>query len=118
MQNSHTIYVTIGRNVGSEPMGDGDWAVFREDVKGTLEFHGVSLSGHPSSVVEFNTLDSSYQGVVEESAIFVMFDAVAGPRLRHDLALLAWQRRQQSIALVDGGLTEFIPATVRKLGDR
>ena len=110
MNNSHTVYVTIGRNVGSEPMPDMAWNNFRSATSTVVRGYSKTVSGIMCDPVEFRAESSHYNGDVEESSIFVMFNSVAGAQLRERLAELASVFGQDPIALVDGGLTEFISA--------
>jgi hypothetical protein len=110
MQNSHTIYVTIGRNIGETPMPDMAWNNFRSATSTIVRGYSKVISGIMSDPVEFRTDKSHYNGESEESSIFVMFNSVAGGMLRERLAELSTVFGQDSIALVDGGLTEFISA--------
>lgn len=66
-----TQVVTIGRNVGSEPMSDGDWQAFKDAVASTLLDHHAAIIQRPRS----NTLGDQcgvWEGrVTEEAAAFV-----------------------------------------------
>jgi hypothetical protein len=110
MQNSHTVYVTIGRNIGETPMPDMAWKNFRSATSTVVRGYSKVISGIMSDPVEFRSDASHYNGEAEESSIFVMFNSVAGAQLRERLTELASVFGQDSIALVDGGLTEFISA--------
>jgi hypothetical protein len=110
MQNSHTVYVTIGRNIGETPMSDMTWNTFRSATAGIVRSYSKVISGIMSEPVEFRTDKSHHNGESEESSIFVMFNSVAGGMLRERLTELGSVFGQHSIALVDGGLTEFISA--------
>ena len=110
MNNSHTVYVTIGRNVGSEPMPLDQWNSFRASAWRIVREYSKPIAGLFCDPIEFHSDISSYNGEVEESSIFVMFNSVAGAKMRERLAELSSVFGQDSIALVDGGLTEFISA--------
>lgn len=88
-----TVYVSIGRNIGGEPMPDDDWANFKADVVDRLAGYGDLVTVAEGMGV--------YDGVREATAIFalVVDGDLDTDRLRGDLARLARLYRQECIAL-------------------
>lgn len=66
-----TVTVTIGRNIGSEPMDSDRWEAFQEDIR-TILGQGV---GRESSWIETHYGVGEWDGVREESAKITILDA-------------------------------------------
>jgi len=95
--NPNVAYVMIGRNVGGQPMSDWEWETVRASVRATL---AVTV-GVPN--FEVVGPGGSWDGVVGDTAVFVVFDPGAGVgRLWSKLARLARLYRRESIALAFG----------------
>lgn len=104
--------ISIGRNVGEEPMHASTWDAFTSDVFDAAERFGA--------VVFYGQGTGVYEGAVEDSYTIVIDDSEAkhNPRtggkysvdaLRAELRDLATQYGQEAIALTRGE-TEFVPA--------
>lgn len=91
---STTVTVSIGRNVGDEPMSQDRFDSFRDATWTTLEGHGA--------VIHFVGTGTGYwDGGTEQSITFVAsIENVAG--LYRALELLAFNFDQDAIALTTG----------------
>lgn len=93
-------YITIGRNVGSVPMASEVWADFVADVRHAA----TSTIGAPNMIIKGE--GGSWEGVAEESAVFVILDAseivTVRLALRRRLANLATTYAQDAIAVAFG----------------
>ena len=97
-----TITVTIGRNIGSSPMDSQKWCNFQQSILemgedlGNVYFAGSSDSGK----WRMKTED---EGTTEDS-FNVVFSLVVGeiPRLKRQLTTLKQTYKQESIALTIG----------------
>lgn len=72
------LYVAIGRNVGDKPMSGRDWELFRAEViRAVREGSGGRILPNPNTIAFGH---SEWNGVSEETAVFVWFDypTVAG----------------------------------------
>lgn len=91
-----TIVVSIGRNVGTEPMRDEQWNDFREsliDIVGNyarIVFSGTGTGIDPGT----NITESSF------TLVGTLTTNITG--LYHELATLAYAFGQESIALTTG----------------
>ena len=95
-----TCTVTIGRNIGEEPMNDSNWAAFRSDVSNLI----INLtSTHDRYTMDALTTVGRYLDTVEESATYVFAaDVFAIATMRPLLYKLARHYSQECIALVMG----------------
>lgn len=87
------ISITIGRNVGDEPMNNNNWGAFKWEIGKAIKKHatleGVIFSGDGLGV---------WAGESEQSkAAIVLADNVNLPALRQDLASLATKYNQEAI---------------------
>ena len=91
---STTVTVSIGRNVGDEPMSDERWYAFREATHEVLDARGTAI--------HFEGTGTGYfEGNIEQSFTLVAtVENVVG--LYHALATLAGEFDQDSIALTTG----------------
>ncbi len=91
-----TVWVSIGRNVGSDPMNDQDWSDFFAHVHTACLVWG--------NVVTNVTGRSFWNGDEEETKlILVTIPTAYGPEnLRRSLARLAAQYGQEAIGFVGG----------------
>ena len=103
--NDDTLVVSIGRNIGEDPMSTRTWEAFRGEVRSACEtalnvpavFDGMGIR--------------MYEGRMEDSATLI-FNAEApldGGPLARRLAHLAWYYGQDSIAFT-AGQTRFVGA--------
>lgn len=86
-------YVSIGRNIGGEPMGEDRWASFKAETVDAVERH----AGPVVTVAEGT---GRYEGQVETT--FVVVGAGTGERrtpLEFELQALAWAYEQDAIAV-------------------
>lgn len=98
-----TVTVSIGRNIGTEPMSASDWANFQLATRGWLVVtrSTIYVDGAPSV--------GQWEGIAEESCTWVaeLSDAdVFLPILRTGLGMTAANYGQEAIALTVGK-TEF-----------
>lgn len=101
-----TCTVTIGRNIGDEPMSDKLWAEFRGDIEFTLNNYDVPLSDRYT--MDALTAAGRYGDISEESATYVFAaDVRTIANIRPQLIKLARHYSQECIALVIGN-TELI----------
>lgn len=89
----HYISITIGRNIGTTPMGATKWAQFGADITQAISNHatidGQIFAGSGAGV---------WAGESEQAqAIIVLADEVNQPALRQDLASLAKKYQQDAI---------------------
>ena len=86
--------ITIGRNVGLEPMPDGTWTQFIDEVSALITRCGgvVYIAGYGSG---------EWDGVAEESAV-ITFEGVEADDLTDGLVFLAAMYEQDAIALLTG----------------
>lgn len=96
-----TTFVTIGRNVGNEPMSRADWMNFRRNTRVILETAGVNLVQRPHECMDESQV-GTWQGVgTEQAAAFVGLleceTLVPLSRIREQLAELASIYKQEAI---------------------
>jgi hypothetical protein len=85
--------ISIGRNVGTQPMDDSQWGSFVADIEDLVRKHG----GEVHTVAYGN---GAWDGVPEESAVIVFAGAAEG--FDQELSALASWYDQDAIALVSG----------------
>jgi len=91
------LFVTIGRNLGLEPMSPPKWWAFRGSVRAAL---GATV-GEPS--FEIAGPGGRWHGQAESSAVYIVLRPTEGfDRLRRVLINLATDFGQQSIAIATG----------------
>src|SRR5437660_1215533 len=92
------VFVTIGRNIGLEPMSRQKWRSFRQATRLVL----VATVGSPDfEIVGFG---GRWGGVAEMAAVFVVLRRVVRVELlRERLKELAASYGQETIALAIGG---------------
>ena len=103
-----TITVTIGRNIGSSPMDAKQWWNFQQSLLKICEIGNVYFAGSSDSGKwRMKTED---EGTTEDS-FNVVFSLVVGeiPRLKRQLTTLKQTYKQESIALTIG---DFIGASL------
>jgi hypothetical protein len=98
------LQISIGRNIGkSLPLVESEWLLFQQAVEEAVMVH--TLKGIADT--KANGV-SHWQGVSEDTCIFVWFDIEALPlSLKFELKNIAKQYGQDAIA-VTFGETEFI----------
>lgn len=108
------IQVTIGRNVGNEPMDDTQWRRFQQDVRDVIatavyaEMRDRIGARFPFADIETHYGEGEWDGVKEESAHLSLYfptpAGVAAHRVRSmldaDLGTLAYDYDQDAIAYV------------------
>lgn len=96
MTERHTYWISIGRNVGPDPMSDTRWSQFRSDVHQSAAYFG--------DIITTVQGESAWHGQTEETylvLVAVKYDSnVDG--LRGVLATIAKQYRQEAIGFVGG----------------
>jgi hypothetical protein len=97
MADTVTVTVSIGRNVGDQPMPENRWQDFRDGISGYLaRFADVVYVDAAHSVGEWD-------GILEDSATYVAAVPAANVNgLRACLVLDCWQYGQDAIALTIG----------------
>lgn len=98
MPNDHGVTVTIGRNIGDEPMPQSRWNAYGDAVRDLLKLDGEIFA------------DATYNGwwdyVSEDARVFVATTR-SPDRLRLGLAQLAEVYRQDAVGL-QVGTTELV----------
>lgn len=104
---THTYWTSIGRNVGTEPMGRTDWRHFKRATEQVILNRG---GGILASVKGRSTWNDE-----EEETVLYLFDIRAHevPTLREGLASLARAYRQDAIGLVGGPGESLVHAAPR-----
>jgi len=88
--NEYTVVVTIGRNIGDNPMPIGKWSMYLEDVRLTLKRYGGHIVQAPASAHECQR--GVWEGVAgEDAATFVSLSEF------HGLGLEALRREMNEI---------------------
>ena len=123
LNETKTITVTIGRNIGSSPMDAKQWWNFQHSIIklaeiGKVNFAGSSNNGNESTI-DVNKWSfrrwrrkseegGRWKGITEDN-FNVVFSLVVGeiPRLKRKLTALKETHKQESIALTIGS-TELI----------
>jgi hypothetical protein len=91
------VYVTIGRNIGLEPMSTEKWRAFRAATRAVL----AASVGLPA--FELSGPGGQWEGAAEEAAVFVVLQPEPClAELRQDLLHLATDYGQEAIALAWG----------------
>ena len=98
------LQISIGRNIGkSLPLVDSEWLLFQQAVEEAVMVH--TLKGIADT--KANGV-SHWQGVSEDTCIFVWFDLESLPEVVYEeLATIAKQYEQDAIA-VTFGETKFV----------
>lgn len=107
-ESTHTVTVTIGRNIGNMPMGYEQWDSFRKAVFSTLHQGGATILQHPRfGGMNANDQVGVWEGERENAAAFVAL--VTRPEsltlIRERLSMLASLFRQDAIGFIvaEGG---------------
>jgi len=100
------VIINIGRNIGTTPMSEGEWNMFRAGVRASIRIH---TRGEFGGMLEFAGV-GEWETVQEESASIQAFDVkeLDAAGLRGTLARLAKDYRQDAIALTIAGGSELI----------
>lgn len=99
-----SVTVTIGRNVGDEPMGADAWKVFGELVQRALADAGAEVWTDAQYT-------GSWEGVSEDARIFLAgADALDAHTLRRALGRIAGEFRQDAIGVSVGAAELVAPA--------
>jgi hypothetical protein len=85
--------ISIGRNIGTEPMDDILWEYFVDDVLKLINKHG-------GEVYTIAYGGGAWDGVSEESAVIVF--AGAAEEFADELSMLASSYGQEAIGLLSG----------------
>lgn len=100
------ITITIGRNVGDEPMSADRWSEFTTSVRNALERHGAEVWTSAAYT-------GSWEGASEDSHVFLGgAEALDGHELRRELGALAGEYGQEAIGLNVGPAELVRPAPV------
>lgn len=97
MSDIVTVTISIGRNIGDEPMGDYQWEEYRNAISGYLARFAdtVYVDGAHSR--------GEWDGIPEDSATWVAAVPVGNVNgLRASLVLDCWTYDQDAIALTIG----------------
>ena len=98
--STHTYWLSIGRNVGAEPMSGRLWELFRHDVD-TLPII------HDGAVLATVHGSSSWEGIEEETyLVLATIPTYAVENVRTVLAALATYYRQDGSGFVGGPGTD------------
>ena len=72
--HTHTIIITIGRNVGGKPMNTVRWQKFKSDILGALASHEATLLQQPQmGNMRAHDQIGWWEGKQEAAATFVAF---------------------------------------------
>jgi len=94
---NNTITVSIGRNVGSEPMSERRWAMFRNTIRNTI------LDNLGAIFVDGAYSRGEWDGITETSATWVAdVEEFTVPYLEREFARIAREYLQDAIALTVG----------------
>jgi hypothetical protein len=99
------VTVTIGRNIGNEPMGERTWRAFQDTVQTALQH--ADAGKRPTFLASY-TGQGEWQGVSEQSVIFsASYDGATIDRdaLSSLLGRIAKVFKQDAVALSIGELT-------------
>lgn len=98
------ISVTIGRNVGAQPLPVVSWVGFQNVVRSAIAAAHLGGTGIAGPTVEAWNGSGSWGGIVEENAHFSARspDGFNLRKLRRHLARIAADYRQEAIALSVG----------------
>ena len=111
--NTHTLYITIGRNIGDKPMSTAQWFEFKSAIMSTLESKGADIIQRP--IISWSVCGAQFgiwKGkVCEDAATFVAFINLHGAgthtlfnQLKTALKILKGVYQQEAIgfALIQG----------------
>lgn len=104
---AQTVTVTIGRNVGDEPMSGKEWHKFKTAVRTTLSSLGGTV--YVNGAEAYDSVWVSGTGNVRETSATYVADVTDVHNVRIVLAYLAGRYQQDAIALTIGE-TELIGA--------
>jgi len=98
--------ISIGRNVGSEPMDSFDWALFRNSVRGIADL----FKGTSTMIIEVEGKGGEWLGVPEETRVFMIINPLIRSQeivdhVKECLSSIAQEFEQDAIALVFGTST-------------
>ena len=98
--------ISIGRNVGSEPMSDFDWSLFRNSVRGIADL----FKGTQTMIIEVDGKGGEWLGIPEETRVFMIVNPLIRSQelvdhVRECLRSVADEFEQDAIALVFGTST-------------
>ena len=100
MTDTTTITISIGRNIGSEPMIGWEWDAFRDGIRSALADLGATVYVDAAASV------GEWDGIAEQSATWVAeIDADHVQYVPTYLTALCAQFNQDAIALTAGTTT-------------
>lgn len=93
---TETYWVSIGRNVGAEPLSDEGWECFQDATEKAILRRRASILTSVAGV-------SDWQGLEEQTVLYLLtISSAEVPTLRIGLAHLAKSYRQDAIGFVGG----------------
>ena len=105
--NTHTLYITIGRNIGDKPMSTAQWFEFKSAIMSTLESKGADIIQRP--IISWSVCGAQlgmWKGkVCEDAATFVAFiNLQDADQLKTELLAIKGDYEQEAIgfALIQG----------------
>lgn len=107
MQVLNSLTVSIGRNIGADQeLGAGDWYLFRRQVKSAIERAG-------GYIVADTTGRGVYDGIEEESGVFIALNIDRIEQLKEDIARILPQYKQESAGFGLDLMPELVEAGAR-----
>lgn len=99
--HTHTVIVTAGRNVGSEPLSPALWDSFRDDIYNTLCAHRAEIVQRPLTCAVFSQSGLWNGIIIEDACTFVAFMRESHLfALRHDLGEIRKRYQQEAIGFI------------------
>jgi hypothetical protein len=96
-EDTVTVTVSIGRNIGTVPLASAGWSQFRDAIAGILTDHGATIHVRGASSV------GEWQGIEEDSSTFVAdLDREVIDRLLQDIGTIGARYGQEAVAVTIG----------------
>lgn len=104
--DANFVQISIGRNVGENPMDSFDWALFQTTIRPVINL----LRGTRTQVIEVDGKGGEWLGIPEETHVFMIInplikDQFIVDHIRECLRGIAQEFGQDAIALVFGTST-------------
>ena len=108
METYNQLTISIGRNINNEAMPAGDWYLFRRQLRDAITSAG-------GDIVADTTGAGVYDGIQEESAVFIALNIDNIEQLRADVAQLLQVYKQECAGFSLDLMPELLQARALKV---
>ena len=108
METYNQLTISIGRNIKNQPMAAGAWYLFRRQLRDAITSAG-------GDIVADTTGAGVYDGIQEESAVFIALNIDNVEQLRADVARLLQDYQQEAAGFSLDLMPELLEARALKV---